>query len=90
VPATLRELTQPPGPRLIPNVPTVGGGHVTITLSVRAPGTVVLDPYPLDQPRVTCRFIRRTLADVAHHDPAGAYHRAEQETVGFAITAPDG
>jgi hypothetical protein len=90
VPATLRELDQPPGARLVPNVPAADGGYVTITLSVREPGTVVLDPYPLDQPRVSCHLVARMLPDVARDDPARAYQDAEPATIEFVVTAPDG
>ena len=90
VPATLRELEQAPGARLIPSVPTADGDHVTITLSVSEPRTIVLDPYPLDQPRVTCHLVARMLPDLARDDAARAYHEAEPATIEVVITAPDG
>jgi uncharacterized protein DUF3891 len=92
VPATLRELEQPPGARLVPNVPDADGAHVTITVTVRRPGVVELDPYPLAEPVVAGR-VRARLIDDARH-PSGdaaarAFHDAEVTELEFTAVPPD-
>jgi hypothetical protein len=88
--ATLRSLDQPPGARLIPNVPTAQAGHVTITVTMREPAVVVFDPYPLKAPRMGFVVTRRLLNDIRHENPAQAYHDAAQAALEFVVIPPYG
>jgi Protein of unknown function (DUF3891) len=88
VPATLRGIEQPPGGRLIPNVPTTGGEHVVVALTVPRPGVVELDPYPFDLPTVAGRIRARLLDDVRRDDAAAvaaAFHEAPVVSLEFAL-----
>lgn len=79
VPATLRELEQPPGARIVPEVPLGGVVYAEVTLTVVGDGVVSADPYPFDEPEVPARIRLRTIDDVRHERPqdaARAYHDA--------------
>jgi hypothetical protein len=89
VPATLRDLVQPSGPRLVPNVPARGGEHLDIVVAVAEPGVVVFDPYPLNRSGIECSITARLLPDVHHDDAARAYHEATPTAVRFTVVAPD-
>jgi hypothetical protein len=92
VPVTLRGIEQPPGGRLVPNVPTSGGDHVTLELTVTRPGVAELDPYPFDVPAVDGRIRARLLDDVRHDDAAAAaqaFHAAPVISLEFAVVPKD-
>jgi hypothetical protein len=92
VPATLRPIEQPPGARLIPNVPSDDAEHVTLELTVLRPGVVVLDPYPFDAPAVDARVRARLIDDVRLQDAeavARAYHEAEPVALAFTVVPRD-
>jgi hypothetical protein len=86
VPATLRGLDQPPGARLVPNVPAAGGGHETLHVEVLEPAVVSLSPWPLKERTVQLQFRARVLDDGIHPDPAAAYHEADVITRRFTLT----
>lgn len=88
VPATLRGTTQQPGARLVPNVPTAGGGHETLRLELAEGAEATIAPWPLKGGAVRLRFRARVLDDVSHRDPAAAYNDAEVLTRQFTLAAP--
>ena len=71
--------------RSIPVVPIAPGGpYLTLTLWVREPGEVVLDPYPFSETGFEIELSGRLLEDRRYdsaEDAASAYHRAEPETM---------
>ncbi|MGH2874554.1 MAG: DUF3891 family protein [Solirubrobacteraceae bacterium] len=83
MPPTLPTIDQPPGGRVLPNVPTAAAGeHVDVSLQVTAAGHVTLDPYPLASPRVELTLPARELEDrrfASEHDAAAAFHAAAPE-----------
>jgi hypothetical protein len=88
VPATLRGIDQPPGGRLVPNVPSTGGDHVTLELTVVRPGLVELDPYPFGSPVVDGRIRARLLDNVGYDSAAAAaaaFHEAPVVSLEFAV-----
>jgi hypothetical protein len=87
VPATLRGVEQPPGARLVPNVPMAGSGHDTLRLEVIEPAVVALAPWPLKDETVQLQFGARVLDDTHHPDAAAAFHDAEVITRQFTLTA---
>ena len=92
VPATLREIDQPAGGRLIPNVPTTGGAHVTLRLRVIAPELVLVDPFPLATSGLRFEVQARRMPDerfASVDSAAAAYHDAEVVALGFTLVSPD-
>ena len=90
VPATLRKLDQPPGPRIVPAVPTAPGHRVELRLRVAAPGRVELDPYPFDDPEFEVTLPMRQLDDRPYDsadESARAYHAAIPIELRCAVTA---
>ena len=71
--ATLAAVEQPPGPRLLPSVPTVPlGEHLTLTLAVPEPGTATLDPWPFDGDGFAVELPSRSLPAVPMGEDAAA------------------
>lgn len=83
MPPTLPTIDQPPGGRIVPNVPTAAGGeHVDVTLRVASPGHVTLEPYPLAEPRVELTLPVRELEDRRYgseQETAATFHAASPE-----------
>jgi hypothetical protein len=64
VPATLRPIEQPPGARLIPEVPgTIGGAHRDLVVTVAEPGLVEVDPYPFADASLDLELPAKLIAD---------------------------
>jgi hypothetical protein len=82
--STLARIDQPPGMRSIPVVPVAPGGpYLTLTLRVREPGEVVVDPYPFSETGFEIELSARLLEDRRYdsaEEAASAYHRAEPQT----------
>lgn len=89
VPATLRGIEQPPGARLVPNVPAAGGRHETLRLAVVEPAVVSLGPWPLKDQTAQLQLRGRVLDDTPHPDAASAFHNAEVATRQFTLTAEE-
>jgi uncharacterized protein DUF3891 len=92
VPATLREIDQPAGGRLIPNVPERGGAHVTLRLRVVAPDVVLVDPFPLTTSGVQFEVQARRMPDERFptvDSAAAAYHDAEIVGLALTLISPD-
>jgi hypothetical protein len=93
VAATLRTLDQEPGPRTVASVPRAAGGDVvTLTLILRSPGYVELNPNPLNTTEVAIEIPLRRLADRAYESAeqaAAAYHDAAPQTRRVTVVAPD-
>ena len=89
--ATLRQLDQPPGPRLVPMVPIAPGRRVELSLRVVAPRRVELDPYPFDQPEFEVTLPIRELEDRVYDsadESARAYHAAAPQQLQCEVTRP--
>lgn len=91
VQATLREIDQRPGPRVVGAVPTgPGGEHVALTAAVLAPGVVSLVPFPFAGDAVEVEIPTRLLARTTYGSAAlaaDAYHAAPVTPARCAIIA---
>jgi hypothetical protein len=85
--ATLRELDQPAGGRIIARVPATGGEHIDLRLDVVEPHVVAIGPSPLSAGELPLQIEARRLADRPYEDPAGAFHAAERLTVPVTLVA---
>ena len=87
--STLARVEQPPGVRSIPVVPVAAGGpYVTLMLSVREPGEVVLDPYPFSEPGFEIELSARRIEDRRYdsaEEAARAYHGAEPDATSVRL-----
>jgi hypothetical protein len=91
VTATLGELDQRPGPRVIAGVPTrAGDEHVSLTAGVLAPGLVGVTPFPFAGEGLEIEIPLRRLARSAYASAARAaeaYHAARLTAVRCALVA---
>lgn len=90
VPATLRDIDQPRGPRLVPQVP-VADGHADLVVRVVEAGVVEVDPYPFDRPSFDVEVGARWLEDDTTRTTeaaASAYRETEIGPLSLTIVSP--
>lgn len=81
---------QPPGPRLIYNVPTrVGGDYVELRVWVQEPGRVLVRPYPFGQRELALEFPVRRIPDrrYSEEEMDATYQAAPVETARVTLAA---
>lgn len=86
--ATLAAVEQPPGPRLLPAVPTAPlGEHLTLTLAVPEPGTATLEPWPFGEDDFAVELRARSLPAVAmdEAEAAAAFRAAPVEAIRWRL-----
>jgi Protein of unknown function (DUF3891) len=85
---TLFAVEQPPGPRLLPTVPTAPLGDLaTLTLTVAEPGLAIVDPWPF-APRfldAELRARRLPAAPMSEAEAAAAFHAAEPGSIRWRL-----
>jgi Protein of unknown function (DUF3891) len=89
VPSVLWAVEQPPGARLVPDVPTAPlGDHVDLTLLVAEPGRATIDPWPLAVERLELALPARVLADewIPEEAGAAAYREAPVRPLEWTLT----
>jgi hypothetical protein len=76
--ATLFQIEQQPGGRILPSVPTAPlGQHLDLRFSVPEPGAAAIDPWPFAEPSFAIELPSRTLpSDGLDEAEAGAAYRA--------------
>jgi hypothetical protein len=91
VTATLAELDQRPGPRVVTGVPTrPGDEHLSLTVGVLAPGRVSVAPFPFAGEQLEIEIPVRRLARGAYASAARAaeaYHAAPLATLRCTLVA---
>lgn len=90
LPASLIQVDQPPGGRVLPAVPTgTPGEYVEQTLTVAAPGVAVIDPWPYSVPSFETELAVRTLPaePLSEAEGAAALHAAPVETIAWKLAA---
>jgi Protein of unknown function (DUF3891) len=89
MPLTLPRVEQPAGPRSVPAVPLgAGAGHVDLTLRVKRPGVLTVDPYPFSEPGFEVDVQARWMEDRRYgsaEESARAYHDAPVDTLRIEI-----
>ncbi|MFN8217333.1 MAG: DUF3891 family protein [Solirubrobacterales bacterium] len=86
--AALAAVEQPPGPRLLPAVPTAPQGELaTLTLTVVGPGLAVLDPWPFAGRFLDAELPARSLPAVpmSEEKAAAAFRAAAPETIRWRL-----
>lgn len=88
--ATLFHVEQPPGPRILPTVPTAPlGEHLDLRLSVPEPGVAAIDPWPFAGEGFEVVLPSRLLAEdgLGEEEATAAYHGAPVEPIRWALHA---
>jgi hypothetical protein len=89
VATTLAKIDQEPGPRTIPSVPVAAAGErVELTMNVREPGVVKVDPHPFDLAELSCAVGARAIPDRTYEDEAdatSAFRAAEPVVIEFQL-----
>jgi hypothetical protein len=81
----LRAIDQPPGGRSVSLVPATPGDHSDLTIRVREPGVVEVDPFPFTQTGAEVEFRARRMPDERFEDPATAFAEAEPVTIALTL-----
>jgi hypothetical protein len=89
VTSALRQIDQPPGPRIVEAVPvTAGAERVDLRLDVTEPGRVEVDPYPFAHTELGLTLATRQLDDRAYPSAAEAaavFHAAPITELRFTL-----
>jgi hypothetical protein len=88
--ATLFQVEQPPGPRVLPTVPTAPlGEHLDLRFSVPEPGVAAIDPWPFAGGSFSVELPSRSLPSegLGEEEAHAAYHEAPVEPIRWTLRA---
>lgn len=86
--ATLWQVEQEPGGRILPTVPTEPlGEHLDLRFSVPEPGVAAIDPWPFAEPSFAAELPARTLPrdGLDEEEAAAAYREAAVEPIRWTL-----
>lgn len=86
--ATLWQVEQQPGARILPSVPTGPlGEHLDLRFGVTAPGEATIDPWPFAEPSLQLRLPCRRLDSDGRPETEGAaaFREAPVETIAWTL-----